>query len=63
MYTSLVPLTAWTSMPKAESYVKINGLIDNNSKSKLSNTFQTKLLKFTCLNKIKHKLNLLRKPT
>ena len=53
MYTSLVPL---------EPYVKINGLIDNNSKSKLSNAFQTKLLKFTCLNNIKHKLNLPRKP-
>ena len=63
MYTSLVPFTAWTSMPKAEPYVKINGLIDNNSKSKLSNAFQTKLLKFTCLNNIKHKLNLPRKPT
>ena len=50
-------------MPKAEPYVKINGLIDNNSKSKLSNAFQTKLLKFTCLNNIKHKLNLPRKPT
>ena len=50
-------------MPKAEAYVKINGLIDDNSKSKLWNTFQTKLLKFTCLSNIKQKLNLTRKPT
>ena len=51
-------------MPKAELYVKINGIkIDNNSKSKLSNEFQTKLLKFTCLNNMKHKLNLPRKLT
>ena len=51
-------------MPKAESYVEINGIkIDNNSKSKQSNAFETKLLKFTCLNNIKHKLNLPRKPT
>ena len=51
-------------MPKAESYVEINGIkIDNNNKSKLSNAFETKLLKFTCLNNIKHKLNLPRKPT
>ena len=51
-------------MPKAESYVEINGIkIDNNNKSQLSNAFETKLLKFTCLNNIKHKLNLPRKPT
>ena len=50
-------------MPKAESYVEINGIkIDNNNKSQLSNAFETKLLKFTCLNNIKHKLNLPRKP-